>query len=107
MNIKSQVKEFIKEYKLNIDEFSSKHIEEIIAEQGYKVIRFGENQGKSTDDIIKLLNLIEECNLHKAFTYSKADLKFIFVSENITSAEYFDILLHEEAHIYLRQEVSI
>ena len=102
MDIQKKALEFIKEY--SFTEKKLEQIEElkaIIIQQEFDIFMFGDTEKKEVTNIIDNLSL-ESKRTQNAFTYISDDFRAVFLKENLTSKEYCILLMHEEAHDFVR-----
>lgn len=84
--------------KNNLSNISLENLVYLIEEQGYELIEF-------SPDTIKEVGIIASFHLElfaksaKAFTYKNADLKYVFVRDDLSANEKLYALAHEEGHI--------
>ncbi len=96
---KKAAKAFRKKYGLICP--TAERLKRIIASQGYTIIEF--NSIFNDEDvalIIERLNLDRLVSERKGFTYADAKNRLVFVHEDLSADEKFNVLLHEEGHIF-------
>lgn len=99
---KKPARKFLKEFHLRTMPTCSA-LEQILKSQNFVTVYFDpDNISEYVQDLIDMLNLHDEIQKLKGFTYCNKDLKFVFVNQKQDDEERLYILLHEEAHIYLK-----
>lgn len=100
--VQKPARKFLKEFHLRTMPTCSA-LEQILKSQNFVTVYFDpDNISEYVQDLIDMLNLHDEIQKLKGFTYCNKDLKFVFVNQKQDDEERLYILLHEEAHIYLK-----
>lgn len=83
---------------------SSFDIKKVIKNQGFVIAEYSsfDNDNSDSRALLKNLNLLEYAANVKGFTYANADLRIVFINEDLSEEEKIVVLLHEEAHILFK-----
>ena len=96
---KAMAEEFIKKYSFYEPNLS--RIKDIIESQGYTIIKFNAiDNEEDVERILESLKLTPYIAKTRAFTFVNEDYRLVFVNEDLSVDETFQVLLHEEGHIF-------
>jgi len=96
---KIKAENFYKIYK--VKEINSSCLQDILAEQGYKVILLNRIENHdAVEALLKEIGCESFAKSSKAFTYKKGQNKIVFIDGNLQEIDKLHALAHEEGHIF-------
>ena len=99
MKVDKEARKFTKEYELT-HPIKASDIERIIKRQGFKVVRYSDENDEAAK-LISHLKLSEYTRLANCFTYFDNKYKILFIKDGLSAEDEKLLFLHEEGHIYL------
>lgn len=100
MKVDKGARKFVKEYELT-HPIKASDIERIIKHQGFRVVRYNDDENDEATKLINHLKLREYTRLVNCFTYFDNKYKILFIREGLSAEDEKLLFLHEEGHIYL------